>query len=473
MCPATASAWRLGSEQVRLVPADAPSMRQGTMLDQASLSRVLSDFARTLATDFPIQGILDHLVHRIVDVLPIDAAGVTLISPPAMPRFIAASDESALRFERLQTELQEGPCLAAYATDGPIAIADLALDDRFPRFAERAVAEGLVAVFTFPLRDGERGLGALDLYRTTAGLLSDNEMAAAQTLADVTTAYLVNAQTRVALEAASASERDALEKLQVIDRTKTEYLATVIHELRTPMTSISGYTEMLQDGTTGDLNAAQHQLVDAIDRNSSRLAALANDLLTLARLEQGAALDEHVDLDLVEVVSAARAELQALIDTRRLDVTFELPPTPLPVNGDARHLERLVSNLLTNAVKYTEDGGWVRCTLRRDGGMARLEVSDNGIGIPEADQVRLFTRFFRSSTAANNSIPGSGLGLNIIETIAHNHNGTVSVVSTQTKGTTFVVNLPLLDQQGLTRQASGSAPKATEDYPVRTGRPGP
>ena len=175
------------------------------MLTEHRLSDVLSEFARTLLTDFPIQGILDHLVQRIVDLMPISAAGVTLISPTTKPRFIAASDESAMRFERLQADLGEGPSLAAYRTGEAIAAPDLTKDDRFPQFAAKALKEGLVAVFTFPLHDGDRRLGALDLYRTTPGALDDAAMAVAQTLADVTTAYLLNAQSRADLQ--SASER--------------------------------------------------------------------------------------------------------------------------------------------------------------------------------------------------------------------------------------------------------------------------
>ena len=174
------------------------------MNSDEQLSDVLSEFARTLATDFPIQGILDHLVNRIVDIMPVDAAGVTLISETNHPRYIASSNDAAMRFETLQSELGEGPCLAAHRSDAPIAIPDLTQDDRFPAFAKRARLEGLVAVFTFPLRDGGRGLGALDLYRETAGPLSDLDMIKAQTLADVATAYLLNASARVDLENASA-----------------------------------------------------------------------------------------------------------------------------------------------------------------------------------------------------------------------------------------------------------------------------
>jgi hypothetical protein len=103
------------------------------------LSEVLSEFARTMVTDFPIQAILDHLVLRIVDVLPVTAAGVTLISPGADPRYVAASDEAALRFEKLQTELGQGPCVAAYETGEFVSISNLADDERFPEFAAARV----------------------------------------------------------------------------------------------------------------------------------------------------------------------------------------------------------------------------------------------------------------------------------------------------------------------------------------------
>jgi diguanylate cyclase (GGDEF)-like protein len=175
------------------------------VVNERKLSAVLGEFARTVITDFPIQGILDHLVQRIVGVLPISAAGVTLISANKKPDYIAASDESALRFEQLQSELGEGPCLAAFETGEAVAVADLTTDERFPRFAPAAVAAGLAAVFTFPLRDGDDPIGALDLYKTTPGPLDANDMVAAQTLADVTTAYLLNARARDQARATSNS----------------------------------------------------------------------------------------------------------------------------------------------------------------------------------------------------------------------------------------------------------------------------
>jgi diguanylate cyclase (GGDEF)-like protein len=176
----------------------APTSRpdDAVTVEEDKLSGVLSEFARTMVTDFPIQAILDHLVERIVEVLPISAAGVTLISAGRAPRYVAASDEAAMRWEQLQTEVGQGPCLSAYESAEAVAVPDLAGDGRFPLFAAAAVAAGLGAVFTFPLHAGEGGLGALDLYRDTPGELGAHAMAAAQILADVAAAYLLNAQAR-------------------------------------------------------------------------------------------------------------------------------------------------------------------------------------------------------------------------------------------------------------------------------------
>ncbi len=173
------------------------------MVDDTKLSEVLREFARTLVTDFPIQRILDHLVGRIVEILPITSAGVTLISPSLHPHYVAASDASALKFERLQAATGEGPCLLSYHMGESVEVADLRLDERFPIFGPLAIAEGLVAVFAIPLRHGSEKLGVLDLYRLTPGLMSRDAMSVAQTLADVAAAYILNARSREAARVTS------------------------------------------------------------------------------------------------------------------------------------------------------------------------------------------------------------------------------------------------------------------------------
>jgi diguanylate cyclase (GGDEF)-like protein len=178
---------------------------EAVVVNEDKLSGVLSEFARTMITDFPIQRILDRLVDRIVDVLPITCAGVTLIAEGSTPHYIAASDESARRFESLQSEIGEGPCLEAYHTGRAVSVPDLRVDERFPQFSAAGVRVGLGAVFTFPLFHGPDRFGALDLYRDTPGDLGGADMIAAQTLADVAAALLLNAKARD--EARAASDR--------------------------------------------------------------------------------------------------------------------------------------------------------------------------------------------------------------------------------------------------------------------------
>jgi len=158
------------------------------------LADLLGEFARTLATDFPIKSILDRLVVRMVEVLPVTAAAVILISSYEDLWAISSSDDAALQFAQLQTEIGEGPGLTAVEIGKVVVVPDLRTDDRYPMFAARAVAEGLLAVFAFPLRQGDNQLGAVELYRHIAGPLEAGAMMAAQTLADVAAAYLVNAR---------------------------------------------------------------------------------------------------------------------------------------------------------------------------------------------------------------------------------------------------------------------------------------
>jgi len=164
--------------------------------------------------------------------------------------------------------------------------------------------------------------------------------------------------------------------------------------------------------------------------------------LMLSSLESGPFDHEQTDVDLRQVVLATQAVLEPVISARNVEVYFEVPPGPVMVHGDVQNFESVVANLLTNALKFTEDGGWVRCQLRVVAGSARLEVSDNGLGIPKDEQAELFTRFFRSSTAHEHEIQGTGLGLTIVDSIVQGYGGDISVVSEHMRGSTFTVNLP-------------------------------
>jgi signal transduction histidine kinase len=239
------------------------------------------------------------------------------------------------------------------------------------------------------------------------------------------------------------AERQAVEQLREVDRVKEAFVSSVSHELRTPITSILGYTELMGDSALGPLNADQRDAVDRISRNSNRLLSLISELLTLSKLQAEGHVPDREMVDLVEVVAAGLAVLSPTVARRDVELTVDLPSSPVQVSGDREMLERVVINLTDNAVKFTPDGGRVSVALTTSPGQAVVEVADTGIGVPAHEQQRLFDRFFRSSLAQDHAIPGSGLGLSIAHKIVENHGGTLEVCSEAGQGSTFRVRLPV------------------------------
>ncbi len=246
-----------------------------------------------------------------------------------------------------------------------------------------------------------------------------------------------------ALEEALRAEREAVERLQQVDAVKDTFVSTVSHELRTPITSILGYLELLAEGAMGDLAPAQEQAIGRVSSNSRRLLRLIDDLLVLSRMQDGALDPELMPLDLRAAVRSGFEVVAPAWVSRTVRPSLELPDDPVPVLGDRDMLERVVVNLVSNAVKFTPDGGLVAVRLDVEDGRTRLIVSDTGLGIPPEEQERLFTRFFRSSLTVKAEVPGSGLGLAICHAIVEAHGGSVGVESTPGSGSTFRVTLPL------------------------------
>jgi PAS domain S-box-containing protein len=249
-----------------------------------------------------------------------------------------------------------------------------------------------------------------------------------------------------ALVFALDKERETNQRMLELDQAKGEFVSTVSHELRTPLTSIVGYTELLaDDDMSGNLTEVQRQLVERIDRNGERLLHLVEDLLTLARVEEGELTLDRVTTDLRAAVRVATDEVSHAAHKARVSMRVVVPPEPVLLQGDPAYLERLVVNLVSNAVKFSEWAGSVEVVLSVCGDVAELRVSDNGLGIPVEEQGRVFQRFFRSSLASEYAIQGTGLGLNIVRAIAEAHQGRVDFESTPGVGTTFTFIVPLMD----------------------------
>jgi signal transduction histidine kinase len=248
------------------------------------------------------------------------------------------------------------------------------------------------------------------------------------------------------LHQALEREQAAVGHLRALDHAKDDFVSTVSHELRTPLTSIIGSVELLSDGMVGELAPDQRHLVEVVERNAERLLALANDLLLLAAFENTTAQTPYVALDLRDVVRTSTSSVLPLLNNRVLDLRTSLPDEPVTVLGDAGYLERATTNLLTNAVKFTPDGGsiTVAVAVHPDDKTVTLSVADTGIGIPAHEVTDVFQRFFRSSNVRADAIQGTGLGLSIVHSIVESHRGSIDVESESGAGTIFTITLPLI-----------------------------
>ena len=238
-------------------------------------------------------------------------------------------------------------------------------------------------------------------------------------------------------------EHEMRQSLEELDRTKSDFVSSVSLELRTPLTSILGYVEMLSDGFGGELTADQARVLGIVDRNAERLLVLIEELLLMSRLESGTFRLDVAPVHVRPLIEDAYQAVLPDLSARALDVTVEVGDDVDLVDGDGRQLDRALINLLTNAVKFTPEGGRVSLTAHRQDDTLVIRVTDTGIGIAPEDQAKIFDRFYRSSAATSLAVPGAGLGLCITKMIVEEHGGRISVASGPGEGTKMTVVLPL------------------------------
>lgn len=238
------------------------------------------------------------------------------------------------------------------------------------------------------------------------------------------------------------SQGEAMRRLEALDAQRRTFMSTASHELRTPVTSILGYTDLLVEGAGGALTERQSELASGVDRNARRLVHLIEDMLTLTRIRAAEVELLPGSVDVNRLVERVRGILSDQVGGRRLAIGYEIDPGVGAVTGDALQLERALLHLLQNAVKFTCDGGSVALSVRRQPGEVVFEVSDTGAGIPQDEQHSVFEPFVRGARAQANAVPGSGIGLAIVRRVAEDHAGRVLLDSEPGRGTTVSLTVP-------------------------------
>lgn len=247
--------------------------------------------------------------------------------------------------------------------------------------------------------------------------------------------------------------RSVVSQLELLDERKNIFISTVNHELRTPLTSIVGYIDILRDKLDGVSDEELTKIIDVLERNSTNLLNLVQDILSLTNLESGSTGLQKSEVDLKEITRDAILLLAPLSETKNVSVELDVKESsPSSILANRNQFLEVLTNLLGNAIKFSKPGASVRVTIERVSEQSLpekllLKVSDTGIGIPEAEQREIFSSFFRASNARSSGISGTGLGLAIVSRIIQEHQGNIRVESVLDQGTTFSVEVPVFNAE--------------------------
>jgi len=231
-----------------------------------------------------------------------------------------------------------------------------------------------------------------------------------------------------------------------LDRMKSEFISMAAHELRAPMSSITGYVDLLMLGLIGPVNEKQSEFLQVVKNNTQRLMTLVNDLLDVSKIESGGLTLDLQPVSMADIVTEVVIAMKKQIEIKGQHLHVDVPRDLPDVHADRDRMIQVVTNLLSNAQKYSPRGGEIQILARRTDGHLELDVKDSGIGIAQADQKRLFTRFFRAENAISSEEDGTGLGLAICLEIVERHGGEIQVDSELGKGSRFRILLPLQAQ---------------------------
>ena len=235
---------------------------------------------------------------------------------------------------------------------------------------------------------------------------------------------------------------DDISHLKKMDEMKSAFVNMVAHEIRGPLSTVLSQVKILTDGLAGDLGAKQADILGKISRKVEGLVELTNELLDLSRIEAGLIVQDKQQVQLMDILNSLVEFMQARAKEKNISLTLKKADLPL-INADGRSMEEVFSNLITNAINYTPEGGKITIAGKVSGDFLQIRITDTGYGIPPDELPRIFDRFYRVKTDKTRSIVGTGLGLPIVKSIVEAHNGTIKAESKEGVGSTFSVRLPI------------------------------
>ncbi len=339
-----------------------------------------------------------------------------------------------------------------------IQVADLQNEgDEFPDAAENARRFGFRTILSVPLLREGRAIGGIQLRRTEVQAFSERQVAVLQSFADQAVIAIENVRLFTELRARNQDLVEAHAQIEAASRHKSEFLANMSHELRTPLNAIIGFSEVLSDRMFGELTEKQAEYLQDIYASGQHLLSLINDILDLSKIEAGRMELDLTHVDLPGAIENAVSLVRERAARRGIVLVSTSDDSVRTVRADERKVKQVVLNLLSNALKFTPEGGRVDVRAVMNDGTVEVSVTDTGVGISPED-LRVIFEEFRQVGTADKKVEGTGLGLALSRKFIELHGGRIRVTSRVGEGSTFTFTLPAQEpSDGVTPPGSGNS----------------
>lgn len=423
-------------------------------IENAHLYSELKYHDRTIETLFEIDRVVSQSLNldevfkealaKTIQVTSMDAGGVYLLEETEKKLMLKTYIGISSGFARAVSEIKVGEGIAGMAAHNkePV-VADI---EHYPtrEFLPFLEKEGIVVLAGVPLMAKGRVVGAMNLASHSRRTLTKEDIDLLASIGSQIGVAIENARLYQESKTSYEKLQRAYEELKSLDRMKDEFLSNVSHELKTPLVSIRGYSELMYDEKIGSLSPSQKKSLEAMLRNTGRLTRLINSLLFLSMQQMGKP-DINMKPGLLvidEIINSSIADMKVQAGKKNINLVKDVSPD-LIVMGDKDRLTEVFLNLVDNAIKFTPQGGKINIKAREEGNKVHITVADTGIGIPENVVPFLFQRFYQADASLTRKYGGTGLGLYICKSIVDAHKGEIRIESEVGKGTTVHILLPL------------------------------
>ncbi len=391
------------------------------------------EISRTLSSTLDLPPLLQTIVDVACELTDSEAASILLYDASRDElRFEAVPGEQREDLMDLTVPLEGSVAGWIYSNNEPLVIQNAAKDPRVYRQVDAKLQFQTTSILGVPLRVKDKPIGVIEaVNKLDQGHYTEDDLSVLQTLA---------AQASIAIENARLLRKlqDANADLTRLDRMKSDFIAIASHELRTPLGLILGHATFLKDLIPEDYS----EQMDTIIRSAMKLKELIEDLSTIAHKEQGEARVRWTAVSMCEVVEAVVNRFEGEAARKNIELGFDVPEEDLFVEGDREKIDLALSNLVRNALVFTNDGGQVGVKCESAGGYVKVLVVDNGIGIPADEIERIFERFYQVESHLTRRHGGMGLGLSIAKAMVELHHGQIWCESKEEVGSLFCFMLP-------------------------------